>query len=217
MPRKKKTPVKKRATRTRKKETRVVKPEKTFRWGESYTSLLLGIVVVIIGVLFVASLLKTHHTQDISATSTVNIEPTKQEQQIKPQQQTYVVQSGDDLWHIAEKYYQDGYKWTEIAKANNITNPSYIYKNDTLIIPTLPTSALSKTMTDNQIVTPTPDQNANPQAITTNTYTVQKGDDLWHIAIRAYADGYKWVDIAQANNLANPSYIYSGNVLTIPR
>ncbi|QQS38540.1 LysM peptidoglycan-binding domain-containing protein [Candidatus Woesebacteria bacterium] len=49
------------------------------------------------------------------------------------------------------------------------------------------------------------------------TYTVVRGDNLWKIAERAYGDGYKWVDIAKANKLVNPSIIHAGNVFVIPR
>lgn len=47
-------------------------------------------------------------------------------------------------------------------------------------------------------------------------YTVMRGDNLWNIAVAAYGDGYRWVDIAKANSLVNPSVIHAGNVLTIP-
>ena len=53
--------------------------------------------------------------------------------------------------------------------------------------------------------------------ITANTYTVVRGDNLWNIAVRAYGDGFKWTEIAKANNLANPSLIHSGNVFKLPR
>lgn len=48
---------------------------------------------------------------------------------------TYVVKEGDYLWKIAEEAYGDGYAWPKIAKANNITNPDFIFKETTLIIP----------------------------------------------------------------------------------
>lgn len=48
------------------------------------------------------------------------------------------------------------------------------------------------------------------------TYTVERGDTLWAIAERFYNDGTRWVEIAQANNLTNPSLIHTGNVLIIP-
>lgn len=49
------------------------------------------------------------------------------------------------------------------------------------------------------------------------TYTVVQGDTLWHIAERAYGDAYRWVDIAEANDLANPNLIHAGNSFVIPR
>ena len=53
--------------------------------------------------------------------------------------------------------------------------------------------------------------------IVEETYTVVEGDSLWDIAVRSYGDGYQWVKIAKANNLANPDLIYPGNVFKIPR
>jgi len=54
-------------------------------------------------------------------------------------------------------------------------------------------------------------------ALTGDTYTVETGDSLWIIAERAYGDGNKWVDIASANDLANPNIIHRGNNLVLPR
>jgi nucleoid-associated protein YgaU len=57
----------------------------------------------------------------------------------------------------------------------------------------------------------------NDQQITGDSYTVVHGDNLWDIAVRAYGDGFQWVKIAEANNLANPSLIHAGNHFVIPR
>lgn len=48
---------------------------------------------------------------------------------------SYTVSSGDSLYAIAQKYYGDGNRYTEIAAANNITNPNMIYEGQELIIP----------------------------------------------------------------------------------
>lgn len=48
-------------------------------------------------------------------------------------------------------------------------------------------------------------------------YTIQLGDNLWDIAVKEYGDGFNYVDIVNANHLENPSLIFSGNVLIIPR
>jgi nucleoid-associated protein YgaU len=55
------------------------------------------------------------------------------------------------------------------------------------------------------------------EKITGGSYTVVEGDNLWDIAVRKYGDGYRWVDIAKANNLPNPDLIYPGSKFTLPR
>ncbi len=185
-------------------------------WSQSYTSLLLGVVVVIVGVLFVASIIRSHNAlnQETSSISTQKLQPTP-----TPATSTYTVQEGDNLWSIAIKFYNNGYAWTKIAEANKLTTPGSIDKGQTLIIPTVqPTPATSF----GDLLTPTPAPSTQPVAAASNaisgsTYVVEHGDNLWDIAVRAYADGYKWPEIAKANHLANPGLIFSGNVLIIPR
>lgn len=98
-----------------------------------------------------------------------------------------------------------------------------------------PTAAPSPSPSPSPIptLTPTPKaeiasgvtSEANPEAVIGETtssvrpgssYTVVRGDNLWNIAVAAYGDGYRWVDIAEANNLVNPSIIHAGNVFIIP-
>ena len=104
----------------------------------------------------------------------------------------HTVVKGDNLWNIAVTYYGDGFKWVEIATENKLDNASIIEVGQELTIP-------------------------NVDSITTATYEVVKGDNLWDIAVRAYGDGYKWVEIANANNMLNPCIIHSGNILVLPR
>ncbi|MCL4389834.1 MAG: LysM peptidoglycan-binding domain-containing protein [Patescibacteria group bacterium] len=122
---------------------------------------------------------------------------------------SHTVVAGETLWSIAEKYYASGYNWVDISAANSLSNPGAIEVNQKLTIPKVE----AKTPTVAQAMTTTVTANK----ITGGEYTVIKGDDLWDIAVRAYGDGYKWTQIAQANNLANPDMIYSGNVLKLPR
>lgn len=258
MPRKKtvKTKPTKKATtpRTRKEVTIMEAKSATslfdyLRFGESYTSLLLGIVVVIISTLLLLSFvhnrnaIKTAGPKDTSSAQTnmltgipspsnlakaigVSEAPTQfVKQQVKPKTSptkapvvtgnSYIVTADDTLWKIAEKKYKSGYNWVDIAQANKLANPSVIHKGDKLILPNMKPKLA--TASNNSI------QQGQTQAmiandkITGTTYTINKGDTLWSIAVRAYGDGYKWVAIAKANNLTNPGLIHSKNVLKIPR
>jgi nucleoid-associated protein YgaU len=150
------------------------------------------------------------------AVSTPTIEPT-QESKMTPtntpaitpeaastEASTYVVKKGENLWKIAEAVYGSGYNWVDIARDNSLTNANSISTGQELRLPKV--EARKPTLS---IVSAEPISGA--------TYTVQKGDSLWTIAVRAYGDGYKWVEIAKENKLAHPGLIYTGNTLTLPR
>jgi nucleoid-associated protein YgaU len=119
---------------------------------------------------------------------------------------THQVKKGENLWKIAEKYYTSGYNWVDIAKANDLPDASLIEAGQELVIPDV-SAVETKPVANKTTLT----------AISGEAYTVEKGDNLWAIAIRAYGDGYKWVEIAQENSLSNPNLIHSGNTLSIPR
>ena len=173
------------------------------KWGESYTSLFLGAVVIVVALVLAFSFIKSKNLlnqEQTQSTSTVK-------EQVNAMPKTYTVRSGDYLWSIAEKIYGSGYNWVDLAKANNLENPGVIYAGTKLIVPNVAPKEVT--------VQANPTQVQNP--ITGSTYTVVKGDFLWNIAVRAYGDGYKWTVIAKANNLTNPDLIFSGNVLKLPR
>jgi len=199
-----------RRTRTINKNNSVDKIKDFFsqvKLGESYTSLFLGAVVVVIALVLVFSFLRGRNLLKPGVTqpaSTVNQQQTGN----RPMPTTYTVQAGESLWTIAEKIYGSGYNWVDLAKTNNLTNPGLIFSNTKLVVPNV---APKLSTVQNQQISPT----AEP--INGTTYTVKKGDCLWTIAVRAYGDGYKWVEIAKANSLANPDLIYSGNVFQLPR
>jgi len=124
-------------------------------------------------------------------------------------QTTYVIQPGDTLSSIAAQF---NTTVAAIAAANNIVNPNWIFAGDTLIIP-----GDGPPPTDPQ---PPPTDPTPPAA--GGTYTVQLGDTLSTIAVRfnttvaAIAFNTTVAAIAQLNGIANPNYIYAGQVLTIP-
>lgn len=172
--------------------------------GESYTSLFLGAVVVIVVLFLVFSFIKS---RNLNRGQTGSTSTTSQQEMKNSIPKTYTVKEGDDLWHIAQNLYGSGYNWVDLANANNLTNPGVIFSGNKLTVPDVKPKII------------TSDQNtmATNQSIKADSYTVEKGDYLWDIAVRAYGDGYKWVDIAKANNLTNPDLIFSGNVLKLPR
>jgi len=175
------------------------------KWGESYTSLFLGAVVVVVALVLAFSFIRSR--SNLNQGQTGSASTTAKEQAAKEMPKTYTVQSGEYLWSIAEKIYGSGYNWVDLANANSLENPGTIYAGTKLIVPNVAPKTITAQVKPVQVQNP----------ITGNSYTVVKGDFLWDIAVRAYGDGYRWVDIAKANNLINPSLIFSENVLKLPR
>lgn len=142
----------------------------------------------------------------------------------------YTVKEGDTLFLIAEKYYNDGEKFTEIAKANNLSDVNAIETGQALEIPKLASDVAQASMEPSVApsvepsATPTPvlgtggaDTTVWGAKIDSDTYTVVEGDWLSTISARAYGDIYSYQKIAEANNIPNPDLIYPGQVLKLPR
>lgn len=147
----------------------------------------------------------------------------------------YTVKENDTLFTIAEKYYKDGYKYTEIAKTNNLTDVNAIEAGQVLEIPKLSEqeamaspseSPESAEATEVPAMAPTPggevatggaDVTIWGPKIEAESYTVVEGDWLSTISARAYGDVYAYKKLAEANNIANPDLIYPGQVIKIPR
>lgn len=64
-------------------------------------------------------------------------------------------------------------------------------------------------------VTVTPMALEQKETKNTKTYRVKKGDNLWDISVEVYGDGYKWVDVAKENGLANPDLLSVGQELKL--
>jgi nucleoid-associated protein YgaU len=149
---------------------------------------------------------------------------------------SYTVQAGDSLWKIAERFYGDGFKWREIAKANNISNPRKLEKGLALSVPRAGmTSSASTTVSVTKTIA---SENESSVSTTTNIgvgggaiaeaaeaqkqdlvgereYVVQKGDNLSTIVQKQCGNNTSWVQVARDNKLANPRVIHSGNRLRI--
>ncbi len=166
---------------------------KIIKLNESSISLFLGILVLITVASLAVKFIK-------NSTGKIPEELLTETNSIEATQKTHRVEKDENLWNIAVKYYGDGFKWVDIATENKLANASIIEEGQELVIPNLDDETADKTNT-----------------IDSSTYEVQKGDNLWDIAVRAYGDGYKWLEIAKANNLIHPNLIHSGNILVLPR
>ncbi len=172
---------------------------KRIRLNEENISMVLGaLVLIIVGVLVV------NYFKDRSSGSII-----ENGNQISAVNEHTVV-AGETLWSIAENSYGSGYNWVDIKSANNLTSDT-IDVGQKLVIPE-DVTIKQPTTTEKSTVS-----SLESSSIQGSTYTVVKGDSLWDIAVRAYGDGYKWTEIAQANKLANPNIIHAGNVLILPR
>ena len=107
-----------------------------------------------------------------------------------PSGNVHVVQRGENLFRIALRY---GTTAQAIARANNLRSTSLVYVGQRLIIPT--------------------GGAATPAAPSGNVHVVQRGENLFRIALRY---GTTAQAIARANNLRSTSLVYVGQRLIIP-
>lgn len=112
----------------------------------------------------------------------------------------YYVQRGDTLASIARRF---DTTIQEIAEANNIANPNFIYVGQYLFIP--------GEHDDDGDTTPEP--TPIPPPCQQGTHVVQRGETLFSIGLRY---GFTVTQMAEANGITNPNFIYAGQVLIIP-
>ncbi len=200
-------------------ETKLKQLLKTIKLNESLLSMVFGIVtVLLIGVLVLRMYSTKTPTLTPEADKTevvtekvgeVAVE-TKEDGKKYPTElaDKITVEKGESLWKIAEKQYGSGYNWVDIAKENELTNAGQIEVGQELKLPKVAVKMIEKQEA----------AMAKPEVtITGDSYTVVKGDHLWSISVRAYSDGYKWVEIAKNNEIAHPNYIEVGQVLKLNR
>jgi len=171
--------------------------KKSLNSPDSYVSLALGFAVVLVIGMITFNYFKARQQQ----AATTEQEQAQEEGKVAlPSKHT--VAKGETLWSISEKYYKSGYNWVDVQKANNLENANVVSEGTELTIPDVtpivPAGTVSSAQTEKK------------------EYTVKKGDSLWSIAVSQYQNGYRWPEIARANNLVNPNIIHAGNVLVLP-
>jgi len=193
--------------------------QKEIQPNQSYLSLVLGLLIVIVAGILVFNFFKGSEPSLGPSQNTVSeVTP-----DVKPENLPgkYTVKEGDTLFSIAEKYYNDGYQYPKIAETNKLANSEIINTGQVLEIPKLETTAQKAETT----VAPSQDLGTGGatnltiwgEKITGDSYTVVEGDWLSTIAGRSYGDIMAYTKIAEANKITNPDIIEPGQVLKIPR
>ncbi|MBU2577245.1 LysM peptidoglycan-binding domain-containing protein [Patescibacteria group bacterium] len=184
---------------------------KKVKSSESSVSTLLGIVVVIAIGSIVFNYFKSSPFEETNNSETGTVSETSAQQNQTSLPAKYTVASGDSLWKISEKFYNSGYNWVDIKNANNIENPDQILEGQEITIPAVEPKTSTIVAASAEVTI------GESGAINGDEYNVKRGDNLWDISVRAYQDGYRWTEIAKANNLENPDLIHQGNRLVLPR
>src|SRR5215211_1408467 len=106
----------------------------------------------------------------------------------------HVVQAGDDLWSLAERYYGDGRDWRKIAAAN----------------PTVLTGGPDRLQIGWRLKIPDLDDDTSHGD--RRMITVRRGDTLSSIAERELGSAARWIDIFRANRaqLSDPDELAVG-------
>lgn len=201
-------------------ETYFDKLENEIKSNNSPFSLILGaLIILVVGVLIFNFF--NQKDQEVGPASS-----TEQAGDVAPDKLPgkYTVKEGDTLFTISEHYYQDGYKFSEIAKANSLADVNSLTVGQVLEIPKV--EAVAEAESPSPIESPIAEAETGigggdttvwGPKITEATYTVIEGDWLSTIAARAYGDIMAYNKIAEANNIQNPDLIFPGQVLKLPR
>lgn len=121
---------------------------------------------------------------------------------VPPTTGTYRVGYGENLTYIAFRF---GTTVRALARLNNISNPNLIYPGQLLIVPVNQGAAMPTPITITEL------QGQAAQEPT--TYRVQRGDNLYNIALRF---NIPLASLIQSNGILNANRIYVGQVLIIP-
>jgi uncharacterized protein YkwD/LysM repeat protein len=128
---------------------------------------------------------------------------------------TYTVTRGDTMQAIARTY---GVSIDSIARASNIANPDRLMPGDILTIPgvaPLFLPALQPATTESSKTDEADTGTTHGSSPTGGgMHTVARGENLYRIALRY---GTTVAALSAANGIGDPTRIYVGQVLTIPR
>lgn len=191
-----------------------------------------GLIVIVVGVLLFNYFSKPQG--NVGSSSQTENQKTEAKKDVAKDNLPgkYTIKDGDTLFTIAQQYYGDGYKYSEIVKENKLADENMIEVGQLITIPKLQIAQAEEKMAspspeamDKQTVSENMDQGTGGaenatiwgERITGDRYTVQEGDWLSKISGRAYGDIEQYSKLAEANNISNPDTIEVGTILKLPR
>lgn len=187
------------------------KLESELKPNQSYLSLVLGLLIVLIAGILVVNYFKKGPSI-LGPAQQTSIEQQNQAALLEK----YTVKRDDTLFNIAKAYYNDGYQYQKIAEANKLVDANLIEEGQVLEMPKIEVAKVEAAL-NTQGTGGAENQTIWGEKITGDTYTVIEGDWLSTISGRAYGDVMVFDKIAKANNIADPNLIEPGLVLKIPR
>jgi nucleoid-associated protein YgaU len=169
--------------------------EQFFKSREEIVSMFIGLLIVIgVATLVVRLVTSKKGSIDLPGISDTTLTENKENStNEKNENIVYVVKKGDYLSKIAKEKLGKAERYMEIAKLNNIKNPSVIEIGQELKMPT--TESVEKI----------------------TEHTVVKGDSLWNISVKVYGDGFQWTRIWNDNKavIIDPGKLEIGMVLKL--
>lgn len=177
-------------------------------YEDFFSALLGGLVVFVVGFAFI-SFLKSRQYQNLitdKAASTVNEELVKKENSDFPKK--YIVKKGDYLAKIALENYGNSEVWNKIAEENELYYADFLEVGEEINLPKIENVFEDK----QELLT-----SEKTEIFKEDKYIVVDGDNLFLISEKAYGDGSRWAEIAEANKLWNPDLLEVGMELKIPR
>lgn len=137
--------------------------------NQSYLNLILGgLIIVVLGVLVYNYFNKP--SSDLTSSLDTQNEQVQGDVTKDALPGKYTVKAGDTLFTIAQKYYDDGYKYTEIVKANSLANENQVEVGQELTIPKLASTSVSPSSSPE--ASASPKVSASPEASASTTASV---------------------------------------------
>jgi nucleoid-associated protein YgaU len=137
---------------------------KRIKLNENNISMILGALILIVIGVIVVNYFKSLEPTDTLPTGV----QTENTDQVKLPAK-HIVEAGETLWSIAEKYFKSGYNWVDIQKENNLTNASVISKGQELTIPNVAAKTATIKGETQPVAVATPEATKAPEIAATTS------------------------------------------------